>query len=102
MQLATDQLLSDLRLHNISADTLEKVILQIPISMSLVFFVGEAIKISRTAEDMCRLSQGGQFVTLYEISNEDELDALLYDLALALTDIGSKSISYIVTGNIEE
>jgi hypothetical protein len=52
MQLAADQLLSDLRLHNISADTLEKVILQIPISMSLVFFVGEneAIKISRTAE----------------------------------------------------
>jgi hypothetical protein len=51
---------------------------------------------------MCRFISGGQVATLYEISVEDELDVLLYDLALALADIGSKSISYIVTGDIEE
>jgi hypothetical protein len=59
MQLAADQLLSDLRLHNISADTLKKVILQIPISMALIFFVdeNEAIRLVELQKICVGLSQ---------------------------------------------
>lgn len=99
-----DELLFDLRLHHISADTIIQVLYQIPVSMCLTFYVDqEAImQVLRTDIDMYRLKRKGIRTVLYEISIAEELDLMTYDLALTLCEFGNEKLEMVVEKYIEE
>ena len=99
-----DELLFDLRLHHISADTIIQVLFQIPVSMCLTFYVGREpiIQILRTSIDMYRLKCRGMETIFYKTSLEDDLDLMTYDLALTLCEFGNERLEMVVENYIEE